>query len=47
MNELYDLASDPYELHNIIDNPDMAKTIKEMKEELNRLLLQTGTDTLQ
>ena len=47
MNELYDLASDPYELHNIIDNPDMAKTLKEMKEELNRLLLQTGTKTLQ
>jgi N-acetylglucosamine-6-sulfatase len=46
MNELYDLANDPYELHNIIDKPDMAKTLKEMKEELNHLLLQTGTEKL-
>ena len=46
MNELYDLAKDPYELHNIINNPGMTATLKEMKEELNRLLQQTGTDRL-
>ena len=42
MNELYDLVSDPYELHNIISDPKMAGTLKEMKKELNRLLEQTG-----
>ncbi len=46
MNELYDLVNDPYELHNIIDDPKMAETVKEMKKELNRLLQQTGTDKL-
>jgi N-acetylglucosamine-6-sulfatase len=44
MNELYDLAKDPYELQNSIDNPNMYKTLKKMKKELNLLLTQTGTD---
>jgi N-acetylglucosamine-6-sulfatase len=44
MDELYDLARDPYELHNIIKDPGMANTLKEMKEELNRLLQQTGAE---
>ncbi len=43
-NELYDLANDPYELHNLIDNPDYTRTLKKMKKELNRLLQQTGAD---
>ena len=46
MNELYDLAKDPYELRNLIDNPDMTRTLKKMKKELNRLLSQTGADRL-
>jgi len=46
MNELYDVVNDPYELHNIIDNPDMSKTSKKMKKELNRLLHETGTDKI-
>ncbi len=46
MNELYDLAKDPYELHNIIDNPKMNGTLKKMKKELNLLLTQTGADGL-
>ena len=46
MNELYDLAKDPYELRNLIDNPEMARTRKKMKKELNRLLSQTGADRL-
>ncbi len=46
MNELYDLVKDPYELHNIINDPAMTGTLKEMKKELNRLLQQTGADQL-
>ena len=46
MNELYDLVKDPYELHNMINDPAMASTLKEMKKELNRLLRQTGGDQL-
>jgi N-acetylglucosamine-6-sulfatase len=43
MNELYDLEKDPYELHNMIDDPNMAFILNDMKEELNRLLKETGT----
>jgi len=46
MNELYDLVIDPYELHNIINDPKMTETVKEMKKELNRLLQQSGADKL-
>ena len=46
MNELYDLVTDPYELHNIINDPKMSGAIKEMKKELNRLLQQTGADQI-
>ena len=46
MNELYDLVKDPYELHNIIDDPKMTASLKEMKKELNRLLQQSGADVL-
>ncbi|MEK6780068.1 MAG: sulfatase [Bacteroidota bacterium] len=46
MNELYDLVNDPYELHNVIDDPEMSAELNEMKEELNRLLQQTGTERL-
>ena len=42
MNEFYDLVKDPYELHNIINDPKMTGTVKEMKKELNRLLQQSG-----
>jgi len=46
MNELYDLVIDPYELHNIINDPAMNGTLVEMKNELNRLLKQSGADLL-
>jgi N-acetylglucosamine-6-sulfatase len=46
MNELYDLVIDPYELHNIINDPAMNGTLREMKNELNRLLKQSGADQL-
>jgi len=42
MNELYDLAYDPYELRNIIGNADAAPLLDDMKKELNRLLRSTS-----
>jgi N-acetylglucosamine-6-sulfatase len=38
MDELYDLAQDPYELINVIDNERYEKTLQEMRTELARLL---------
>ena len=38
MDELYDLKSDPYEMNNIINQQSAAKTLNEMKRELERLL---------
>lgn len=46
MNELYDLTNDPYELQNLVDSPDYARILKEMKKELNRLLVKSGADRL-
>ena len=37
MDELYDLEADPYEMRNIINRPDAARTVAEMKRELERL----------
>ncbi len=44
MDELYDLEKDPYELRNVIGDKKMIGTLKEMKEELNRLLQQTESN---
>jgi N-acetylglucosamine-6-sulfatase len=38
MDELYDLKADPYEMRNIIKRRDAARTLEEMKQELERLL---------
>jgi N-acetylglucosamine-6-sulfatase len=38
MDELYDLAADPYELRNVIGDPRYAETLIEMQAELQRLL---------
>jgi N-acetylglucosamine-6-sulfatase len=46
MNELYNLRNDPYELENLVDSPDYARTLKKMKKELNRLLIKNGADKL-
>ncbi|BBO32795.1 arylsulfatase [Lacipirellula parvula] len=43
MDELYDLRSDPYELHNLADNPDSAGDLAEMKGELKQLLESTAS----
>jgi len=40
--ELYNLAADPGELHNLIDDPDCAAKVAELKAELKRLMQQTG-----
>jgi hypothetical protein len=40
MDELYDLKSDPYEMRNIINRPDVARTLDDRKRELERLLNQ-------
>ncbi len=36
MDELYDLQHDPYELHNVIDLPESAKTLNTLRVELDR-----------
>ena len=38
MDELYDLETDPYELDSVIDDPEYAAILDEMKVELQRLL---------
>ena len=41
MDELYDLKNDPYELHNVINEPNARKPLGDMKRELQRLLSET------
>ena len=38
MDELYDLQADPYEMNNVIDNPEAAQLLMDMQAELARLL---------
>ncbi|HEX6729822.1 MAG TPA: sulfatase/phosphatase domain-containing protein, partial [Pyrinomonadaceae bacterium] len=38
MDELYDLKTDPYELRNLVADPASAKTLIELKKEMQRLL---------
>jgi arylsulfatase A-like enzyme len=40
--ELFDLANDPYELHNVYDDPAYADIVEELKEELHRLQAELG-----
>ena len=40
--KLYNLKKDPQETNNLIDNPDYAQKVKQLKNELNRLLATTG-----
>ena len=41
MDEFYDLAADPYELRNRIDDEYYADALTEMQAELDRLLEET------
>jgi N-acetylglucosamine-6-sulfatase len=40
-DEIYDMENDPYEVHNQIGNPATAADVKAMKDELQRLMLET------
>ena len=40
--ELYDLRNDPWELNNLADDPDLSKTLQEMRKILNRWTRDTG-----
>lgn len=42
MEELYDLKSDPYEMNDLIKDPQAAGALAEMKQEMERLLKQTS-----
>jgi len=42
MNELYDLSTDPYELHNLIDDPDSQATRKQLQAELQKFVTPEG-----
>jgi N-acetylglucosamine-6-sulfatase len=41
-DELYDLATDPTEMRNLAERPEWAPTRTDMREQLQRLLRQTG-----
>ena len=40
-DELYDLQADPYEVKNLIDDPEAAAPLQEMRAELTRLLAES------
>ena len=40
--ELYDLKKDPWELNNLVDNPKHQKTLGEMRQSLDKWILQSG-----
>ena len=40
--ELYDLKNDPWELNNLVEDPDHSKTLQEMRKTLNRWIRDTG-----
>lgn len=40
--ELYDLHSDPYELHNLADNPKYAKQLQVMRDRLETWMVETN-----
>lgn len=42
LDELYDLESDPYELNNLVDQPDYQAILLEMRERLNRWQQESG-----
>jgi N-acetylglucosamine-6-sulfatase len=43
MDELYNLRTDPYEMKNLINQPGSDKMLKEVKQELEKLLKATRT----
>jgi len=45
MDELYDLKTDPYEMHNQINTKRSSVVVRDLKNEMKRLLRESG-DTL-
>jgi N-acetylglucosamine-6-sulfatase len=41
-DELFDLAADPEEMHNLVRDPALASVVRDLKRELDRLLEATG-----
>jgi arylsulfatase A-like enzyme len=39
LDELYDLEADPYEMQNVVDDPAMSSTRRDLRAELGRLVL--------
>jgi arylsulfatase A-like enzyme len=44
--ELYDLASDPYEMHNLIDDPAYADDLARMQDHLDAWMVETEDPAL-
>jgi arylsulfatase A-like enzyme len=42
--ELFDLASDPFEMHNVFDDPDQSDTVEAMRILLRRLQQDCGDE---
>lgn len=42
VDELYDLAKDPYEMHNLANDPAAKEQLAKMRAELERLMKETG-----
>jgi len=42
LDELYDLAQDPYELENLVDNPPLAAVLSDMQARLHKWQRETG-----
>ena len=42
--EMFDLQKDPYELNNVVDDPDYADIVAELKAELHRLQADVGDE---
>ncbi len=41
-DELYDLAADPWEMHNLVDDPTRAELLQEMREQLSYAMERNG-----
>ena len=39
--ELYDLEADPYEMKNLISDPKMSNVIKDLQQELKKLVIES------
>ena len=42
--ELFDLEKDPYELNNVVDDPEYADSVIELKAEMRRLQAEVGDE---